>query len=112
MAAHSGARFEGRTAIVTGAARGIGRAIATRLTSEGARVAIADIDGDAAAVAAAAIGRLALPQVLDVTSPESWAEAIARATAEWGRLDILVNNAGIAGRSAPAWELEVKEWLE
>ena len=103
-------RFEGRTAIVTGAARGIGEAIARRLTSEGARVLIADIDEAAATRAAAEIGERAVPHRLDVTSPDSWAATVRRVLDDWGRIDILVNNAGVAGRSAPAWELSVEEW--
>ncbi|MDQ3779376.1 MAG: SDR family oxidoreductase [Chloroflexota bacterium] len=103
-------RFEGRTAIVTGAARGIGQAIAARLASEGARIAVADIDRAAAEAAVAEIGAAATAFVLDVTRPESWDEVVSRIQRDWGRLDILVNNAGIAGRSAPTWELEVDEW--
>ena len=105
-------RFEGRTAIVTGAARGIGEAIARRLAEDGARVLIADIDEAAGATAATAIGHGALACKLDVTSPESWAGAVRRVNDEWGRVDMLVNNAGIAGRSAPAWELAPAEWNE
>jgi len=103
-------RFEGRTAIVTGAARGIGRAIATRLATEGARVLIADIDEAAASDAACDLGEPALAHRLDVTSADSWTATVERALGAWGRLDILVNNAGIAGRSAPIWELSVEEW--
>ena len=103
-------RFEGRTAIVTGAARGIGEAITTRLTSEGARVLVADIDEAAAVRTSGEIGERALAHRLDVTSERSWQAAVERALGEWGRLDILVNNAGIAGRSAPTWELTVEEW--
>ncbi len=105
-------RFEGRTAIVTGAARGIGRAIAARLAVDGARVMVADLDAAGAETAAREIGERALAQRLDVTSADSWAEAAARGTEVWGHLDILVNNAGIAGRSAPTWELAVEEWLD
>ncbi|MEA2593638.1 MAG: 2-dehydro-3-deoxy-L-rhamnonate dehydrogenase [Thermomicrobiales bacterium] len=105
-------RFEGKTGIVTGSARGIGRAIAERLAREGARVMIADVDEAAAQAAAAEIGASALAQRLDVTSSASWDAAVGAATAAWGRLDILVNNAGIAGRSAPAWELSVEEWQQ
>ena len=105
-------RFEGRTAIVTGAARGIGEAIARRLAEEGGRVLIADIDEAAARGTAGAIGDQALPHRLDVTDADSWAATVRRALDEWGRLDILVNNAGIAGRSAPTWELAVEEWQQ
>jgi 3-oxoacyl-[acyl-carrier protein] reductase len=105
-------RFEGRAGIVTGAARGIGRAIAERLVGEGARVLVADVDEASAGETAGEIGEGALAHRLDVTDAASWAGAVERATGAWGRLDILVNNAGIAGRSAPAWELSVEEWHE
>jgi len=105
-------RFEGKAAIVTGAARGIGRAIAERLAREGANVMIADIDQPRAEATAAEIGPAAIAQRLDVTSPESWDAAVERAKESWGKIDILVNNAGIAGRSAPAWELSVEEWQQ
>jgi NAD(P)-dependent dehydrogenase (short-subunit alcohol dehydrogenase family) len=105
-------RFEGRTGIVTGAARGIGRAIAERLASEGARVMIADLDEATAQATATAIGTSAVAQRLDVTSAASWEVAVGIATQSWGRIDILVNNAGIAGRSAPAWELAIEEWQQ
>ena len=106
-------RFDRRTAIVTGAARGIGQAIAARLASEGARVLIADVDEDAAGRAAGQIGAdggQAVAHRLDVTDPDSWTATVARTQDTWGRLDILVNNAGIAGRSAPTWEISVEEW--
>lgn len=103
-------RFAGRSAIVTGSARGIGRAIAERLAREGANVIIADIDEAAGATAAREIGERAVAYPLDVTSDASWQGAVELATSRWGKLDILVNNAGIAGRSAPAWELSVDEW--
>jgi 3-oxoacyl-[acyl-carrier protein] reductase len=105
-------RFEGQTAIVTGAARGIGLAIATRLASEGAGVMIADVDLDEAEWAAANIGDNAVPQRLDVTEPASWDATVREAQQRWGRIDALVNNAGIAGRSAPIWELTLDEWQQ
>jgi NAD(P)-dependent dehydrogenase (short-subunit alcohol dehydrogenase family) len=105
-------RFEGQSAIVTGAARGIGEAIARRLASEGAAVMIADVDEDAASAAAASMGDLVLGQRLDVTEPASWDAAVRTALDRWGRIDALVNNAGIAGRSAPIWELAVDEWQQ
>jgi NAD(P)-dependent dehydrogenase (short-subunit alcohol dehydrogenase family) len=103
-------RFDGKTAIVTGAARGIGRAIAERLSREGARVMIADIDEVAAQAAAGELGANVVAQRLDVTSEVSWSDTVARAAKDWGKIDILVNNAGIAGRSAPLWEYSFEEW--
>ena len=100
-----------RIGIVTGGARGIGRAIATRLSADGVTVAIADIDLEAAGQAAAEIGNGAFAVRLDVTSEDSWVEA-TRTVESAGPVSILVNNAGIAGRSAPAWELAVEEWRQ
>jgi NAD(P)-dependent dehydrogenase (short-subunit alcohol dehydrogenase family) len=103
-------RLDGRTAIVTGAARGIGRAIAERLSTEGARVMIADVDEATAVATAGELGDRVIPQALDVTSETSWSAAVERALTDWGKVDFLVNNAGIAGRSAPAWEYSFDEW--
>jgi 3-oxoacyl-[acyl-carrier protein] reductase len=103
-------RFEGRSAIITGAARGIGRAIAERLSREGAKVMIADIDDVAAQNTAGELGGQVVAQRLDVTSEVSWASAVDRALNDWEKIDILVNNAGIAGRSAPLWEYGLDEW--
>jgi 2-hydroxycyclohexanecarboxyl-CoA dehydrogenase len=90
-------RLKDKVAIVTGAAQGIGRAIATRLAEEGARVVIADIQETVAASAAkelSAAGCTAIAVKLDVTSLESATTAVQKAAAEFGGLDILVNNAG------------------
>jgi NAD(P)-dependent dehydrogenase (short-subunit alcohol dehydrogenase family) len=105
-------RLEGHAAIVTGAARGIGEAIARRLAADGATVMIADIDATEAERAATSIGSGALAAQLDVTEPVSWDSAVRTAVETWGRVDILVNNAGIAGRSAPIWELAFEEWQQ
>lgn len=105
-------RFEGKTAIVTGGARGIGRAIVERLAGEGANVLVADIDAVTGAELAASVGNGSLAYGLDVTSETSWNGAVEAANSAWGKVDILVNNAGIAGRSAPAWELSVAEWMD
>jgi 3-oxoacyl-[acyl-carrier protein] reductase len=105
-------RFDGKRALVTGSAKGIGAAIATRLATEGALVAIADVNQERATETASGIGDNAVAVLLDVTSPESWESAVTSLNDGWGGLDILVNNAGIAGRSAPSWELSVDEWKE
>lgn len=83
-------RLEGKTALITGAARGIGEAIARRFAVEGAFVWVTDIDPAGADVAASIGGRYAL---LDVTDEAAWDKVMA----EVGTLDILINNAGITG---------------
>jgi 2-hydroxycyclohexanecarboxyl-CoA dehydrogenase len=90
-------RLAGKTAIVTGAAQGIGRAIATRLAAEGAQVAIADIQEDVAAKTAEALraaGYTAAAVRLDVTRLDSAETAAQQVVRQFGGLDILVNNAG------------------
>lgn len=86
--------LSGKVAVVTGAARGIGFAIAKRLAEEGARVAIADVDGDGAAQAAVRIGGAAMGVRLDVTETESIRAGIASVAERLGPIDVLVNNAG------------------
>ena len=99
----------GRVAIVTGAARGIGLAIAERLSRAGASVVIADIDEEGAA---ATVDRLredggeAVAAAADVTSPDEVGAMVERALEAFGKLDILVNNAGITGRDAPLAEIK------
>ncbi len=88
-------KLQGKVAIITGAARGIGRAIARRYAEEGASVVIADLDEVAAQAAAAGIGPAALALRLDVTRQDSIDAAMTATVARFGRLDILVNNAGI-----------------
>ena len=105
-------RFEGKTAIVTGGARGIGRAIVERLASEGAFVVIGDIDPKAGADLAAELGPKVTNFPLDVTSETSWQGCVAAGEKLGGKVDIVVNNAGIAGRSAPTWEISLEEWTQ
>jgi 3-oxoacyl-[acyl-carrier protein] reductase len=83
-----------RVAIVTGAARGIGRATAELLASRGARVVLSDVDSVLVDEAAAAIGAAALPCAGDLTKPGEPDRLVAAAIAAFGRLDIVVNNAG------------------
>jgi len=91
----------GQTAIVTGAATGIGEAIARRLARAGAAIAVADLNFDGAAAVAQAIGGLSFPVQIDITLSDSVNAAVAEVLSRTGRIDILVNNAGIAGRTAP-----------
>jgi acetoin reductase-like protein len=90
--------LNGKVAIVTGGARGIGRAISLRLAAEGADIAMVDVDLDGATATAReldALGRRALPLKVDVTSSVEVGEMVRRTVAELGTLDILINNAGI-----------------
>ncbi len=88
-------QLQGKVAVVTGAARGIGRAIAERYGKEGARVVIADINEAGAREVATAVGNGALGLRLDVTAQDSIDALVARVVAECGGVDILVNNAGL-----------------
>ena len=88
-------QLEGKVAVVTGAARGIGRAIAERYAKEGAKVVIADLNEKGAQEVATGIGRHAVGVQFDVTHQDSIDALVARTVAEFGSLDILVNNAGI-----------------
>ena len=88
-------RLRSKVAVVTGGARGIGRAIAQRFADEGARVAVADLDGTACRDAAQAIGGGAFGLALDVTRQDSIDAMVAGVLAEAGGIDILVNNAGV-----------------
>ena len=104
--------LDGQAAVVTGAAQGIGLAIADRLLDSGAAVAIWDRDADELAAAAgrlAAHGRV-VPVAVDVTDAAAVEAATARSREALGRIDILVCNAGIAGPTAPLWEYPLAEW--
>jgi len=100
----------GRTALVTGAARGIGLAITERLVADGARVVLADLDGAAAKSAAERLGESVMALVADVTRAEHVERIVAAPIERWGRLDIVVNNAGITGRSFPIQNLTDDDW--
>jgi glucose 1-dehydrogenase/3-oxoacyl-[acyl-carrier protein] reductase len=98
----------GQVAIITGAAAGIGEAIARRLARAGARVGIADIDLAAASDVAGSIPD-AFPLVVDITQPEQVREAIAHTLGEQHQIDILVNNAGIE-TIIPFLEISDEQW--
>ena len=102
-----GGRFEGRVAVVTGGALGIGGATARRLAGEGARVLVADVNDDAAQANVRRItdgGGVAKAVHADVSQHAAIREMIGAAVSEWGRLDILVQNAfGTASREGGTW---------
>ena len=86
--------LDGKVAIVTGSARGIGRATAEVLVEHGAKMVVNDLDGDLAAQAAAEIGGETLVHAGDLTKPGAPDAMVAAAIDAWGRIDIIVNNAG------------------
>ncbi len=102
----------GRTALITGAARGIGQSLATALAEAGADVAIVDVNTALAETTAHEIQKLGVKTLaldVDVTDVAKVKQMVTSVVAEWGRLDIAVNSAGIARRS-PSEEIEEAEW--
>ncbi|WP_209348402.1 SDR family NAD(P)-dependent oxidoreductase [Pontixanthobacter sp. CEM42] len=103
-------RFSGKTAVVTGAASGIGKASVLLLAAEGAHVFAADIDeAGGAELAAGSNGKITF-QRCDVTSTEDIKALMDRAAAETGGIDIVFNNAGAGGDGAPIDEIEPEGW--
>ena len=102
-------RMDARVALVTGAARGMGRAIARRLHELGASVALNDLDPKATSRVAEELGEDVLPTPADVTSSDPVREMVATTLDRFGRLDILVNNAGILFPT-PLEEISEEEW--
>jgi 2-dehydro-3-deoxy-L-rhamnonate dehydrogenase (NAD+) len=108
-------RLDGRLAVVTGGARGIGLATCRRLLDAGARVAIWDRDEEASAEAVASLGGdggTVAAHTADVTEPGSIEAALGATLDGTAAVDVLVNNAGIVGRSAPLHELRDSDWRE
>ncbi|HWG28449.1 3-oxoacyl-ACP reductase FabG [Actinospica sp.] len=105
-------RFEGRVAVVTGGAQGIGAAIASRLASEGAAVAVADLTAERGAETVEAIvkdGGRAAAYGADVSKTEDVQTLVAAVVAEFGKVDILVNNAGIT-RDNLLFKMTDEDW--
>jgi NAD(P)-dependent dehydrogenase (short-subunit alcohol dehydrogenase family) len=105
-------RLEGRVAVVTGAASGIGEATARRFVDEGARVVVADVQTERGSAVAASLGDAARFVDCDVTSEDAVAGAIALAVDTWGRLDVMFNNAGVVGAIGPIAETDTTSWLK
>jgi 3-oxoacyl-[acyl-carrier protein] reductase len=101
--------LDGRIAVVTGGAQGIGRAVTERFLASGAKVAIWDFDKPLADKTAATLGANVLAVRCDVTDPASVIAARDATVAAFKRIDILVNNAGIAGPTAKLWEYGLKD---
>ena len=101
--------FEGRTAVVTGGAAGIGLAVARRLAAGGAKVALWDRDAAAVGAARAAEG-FAHGEVVDVADAAAVDRAAAATAAALGGVDVLVCSAGIAGPNKVTWEFPVEDW--
>ncbi len=104
--------FEGRTAVVTGGARGIGRAVAERLLASGANVMLWDMDDaalEAAPVEPGGGGRVAIATA-DVSDANAVEAARDRTVERFGGIDVLVNNAGVLGPTVSTWECTLEDW--
>lgn len=102
-------RVDGKVALISGGARGMGAEHARLLVAEGAKVVVGDILDDEGRTVAAELGANARYVHLDVTEPEQWASAVDTCVAEFGHLDVLVNNAGVAGRKTLR-KFELDRW--
>ena len=102
-------RLEGKRAVVTGAGAGIGRAIALRLAGEGARVALADVDEEAAKNVASEIAGETLARRTDVTRADEVEALVSSVVDGWGGLDVMVNNAGV-GVAATAVDTTIEDY--
>lgn len=103
-------RFKGRTAIITGGASGLGKAVAARIVAEGGSVILWDLN-DALLKAAALETKAKGVIAVDVSNAESVAEAATTSVALLGKIDILVNAAGITGATQPVWDFPLDSWL-
>ena len=104
--------LNGRTAIITGAAQGIGLAIAQRFVASGAKVALWDMNLSGAQTAAKQLGAAAAAFGVELTNEASIRAGFDATLASFGQVDVLVNNAGITGGNAATWELDTEVWRQ
>lgn len=104
--------FEGRVAVITGGATGIGFAIAQRLRASGGSVSLWDRDAAALARAAASLGKGTDTRKVDVADADGVADAARSTAADLGRIDALVCSAGITGPNTTTWEYPVEAWRQ
>lgn len=107
-----GNRLEGRIAVITGGASGIGEATARRFVEEGALVVIADLQVDRGSAVAESLGESARFLRCDVTNEDEVAASIQLAIDAWGRVDVMFNNAGVVGAVGPIAETDTTAWLK
>ncbi|MGN6209264.1 SDR family NAD(P)-dependent oxidoreductase [Asticcacaulis sp.] len=104
-------RFKGRTAIVTGAASGLGKAAAARIVAEGGQVVLWDLNAEALEAAKTETGAAGVV-ALDVSDLDAVSAASKASKEILGKIDILINSAGITGATVPVWEFPVESWLK
>src|ERR1700687_1964170 len=104
-------RVDGKVALISGGARGMGASHARLLVTEGAKVVIGDILDDEGKALADDLGDAARFVHLDVTQPDQWKAAVATAVQEFGKLNVLVNNAGIVNGS-PLHKFDLTKWQQ
>jgi 3-oxoacyl-[acyl-carrier protein] reductase len=104
-------RFEGRGAIVTGGASGLGKAAAARIVAEGGKVVLWDLNAEALEAAKAETGASGVV-ALDVSDAAAVKAAAAKSNEILGRVDVLINSAGITGATMPVWEFPIDSWLK
>lgn len=102
-------RFDGRCAVITGGASGVGRAAAARIIAEGGQVCLWDLDAGVLAGVAADIGARNF-QAVDVSDPDAVQRAADASAEAMGRIDILIAGAGVTGATGPVWEYPIDSW--